>query len=356
VTIRTRLGLTLGISLLTTMTVVTVYHHHELIDAYRSGQRGDLPPDSPYPSIVQTILDFVVPLAVALLPLGWVVHREIMRPVGRITLAVRRVNANNLRERIEIAGNADELDRLAGFINEMMERLESSFSRVREFTLDASHELKTPLTVMRAQVELALREPPDAPASRELLLSQLDEIRRMAAIVDSLSLLAKADSGRAAEEFRDVDLSALVIEAVEDARILGEARGLSYEAAIDDGVRLPAASNRLRQLLLNLLDNATKYNVPGGRVVVRLRYQGRSIELAVSNTGPGIPAEHLPRVFNRFFRCDRSRIEHPDGSGLGLAICEWIVKLHGGEIRVESVPDTITTFTVALPLRDAADA
>ena len=347
-TIRTRIGLTLGIRLLTTMTVVTMYHHHELIDAYRSGARGELPPDSPYPGIFQTLLDFVVPLAVALLPLAWVVHREIMRPVERITLAVRRINENNLRERIELAGNADELDRLAGFINEMMERLDSSFSRVREFTLDASHELKTPLTVMRGQIEVALKEAPDAQAARELLHSHLEEIRRMAAIVDALSLLAKADSGRTAEEFKDVDLGALAEEAVEDASILGEALGVVFVRDIDSGIRLHAAPNRLRQLLLNLLDNATKYNVPGGRVVVRRPPVGAKIERSGTNTRPGITPEHLPRVFNRFFRCDRSRIEHPDGSGLGLAICEWIVKLHGGEIRAESA-DGVTTFTVTLP-------
>lgn len=354
-TIRTRIGLTLGVSLLTTMTVVTVYHHHELIDSYRSGLRGDLPPDSPYPGILQTLLDFVVPLAVALLPLAWVVHREIMRPVERITTAVRRVNVNNLGERIGLSGNADELDRLAGFINEMMERLDNSVSRVREFTLDASHELKTPLTVMRAQIELALKDAPDTQASRELLHSQLEEIRRMTAIVDALSLLAKADSGRTPEDFRIIDISALVAEAVEDAGILGEANRVSFSADIEPGVRLSASHNRLRQLLLNLFDNAIKYNVPGGRVVVRLHRVGKTVELAVSNTGAGIPAESLPRVFNRFFRCDRSRIEHPDGSGLGLAICEWIVRLHHGEIRAESVPDGVTTFTVTLPDREPQD-
>lgn len=281
---------------------------------------------------------------------GWWLTSRALAPVSRLTRAVEKIQENNLDQKLPRTGNGDELDRLTEVFNAMTGRLSGSFNRIREFTLHASHELKTPLTVMRGEVETALREGPLPAEQRERLLSQLDEIQRLTTIVDGLSLLTKADAGQVRLNVEPVRLEELVRDNFADTQILAEPIGVKVDLETCDAVAIHGDRHRLRQLLLNLADNAVKYNQPQGRVTMNLRSVDGCAEFTIANTGAGIPAEILPRVFDRFFRGDPAHSQ-TDGCGLGLSIAKWIVNAHHGTIRVESTPSPWTTVTVRLPVQ-----
>jgi signal transduction histidine kinase len=232
----------------------------------------------------------------------------------------------------------------------MTTRLHGSFQHIREFTLHASHELKTPLTVLHGEIETALRDENLPAAQREKLASQLDEIQRLTKIVDGLTLLTKADAGQVALKFEPVSLDEIVRDVFEDARILAKSAGVSVGLADCEPANISGDKHRLRQLLLNLADNAVKYNQPDGAVVFSLRRDGADAELKIVNTGAGIPPEILPRVFERFFRGDAAHSSALDGCGLGLSIVQWIAVAHHGTVKIESAPGTTTVVTVRLPL------
>jgi signal transduction histidine kinase len=251
------------------------------------------------------------------------------------------------------SGNGDELDRLTEVFNAMTARLDGSFQRIREFSLHASHELKTPLTIMRGELETALREENLIPVQRERVLSQIDEIQRLTAIVDGLTLLTKADAGQIKLNSEPIRLDELVRENFADAKILAQPRNIHVNLLACEEMTVPGDRHRLRQLLLNLTDNVIKYNHPGGTVTISLRRAGEVAELKIDNTGAGIPLELQPRVFERFFRGDASHSNAVEGCGLGLSIAQWIVTAHGGTIHFASTPDKLTTVTVRLPLISA---
>jgi signal transduction histidine kinase len=297
------------------------------------------------------ILTWTIVPAVALgLAGGWWLTRHTFAPVTRLTDAVEKIHENNLGEKIPRTHNGDELDRLAEVFNAMTARLDGSFSRIREFTLHASHELKTPLTILCGETETELRDGSLAPAQRERAASQLDELRRLARIVDGLTLLAKADAGQIALTLEPVRLDELVRDNFADAQILAEPHGIKVELESCAEISVRGDRHRLRQLLLNLADNAVKYNQPQGRVTMNLRRNGEMAEFTIANTGAGIPPEMLPRVFDRFFRGDSAHANTIDGCGLGLSIAQWIVAAHGGKIQIVSVPASATTVTVQIPL------
>ncbi len=281
---------------------------------------------------------------------GWWMVRKALSPVGKITRAAERINEQNLGEQLPRSNNGDEFDRLTEVLNAMTARLNGSFTRIREFTLHASHELKTPLTVLCGETETALRDETLTPAHRERAISQLEELRRLGAIVDSLTLLAKADAGLVKLAIAPVHLDELVRDSFADAQILGYTSGLRVELPSCEKLTVNADGHRLRQLLLNLTDNAVKYNEPKGSVSMALNRTGESAEFVISNTGPGVPASLLPRVFDRFFRCDPAHSTAVDGCGLGLSIAEWIVAAHKGTIQMTSEPSKLTTVTVRLPI------
>jgi len=281
---------------------------------------------------------------------GWWLTRRALSPVVGLTEAIKKIHERNLREPLVRTNNDDELDRLTGVFNAMLARLDDSFNRTREFTLHASHELKTPLTILCGETETALRDESLSPAERERAASQLDELRRLARIVDGLTLLAKADAGQVALKLEPVRLDELVRDNFADAQILAEPQGIQVELAACEEISMAGDRHRLRQLLLNLADNAVKYNQREGRVTMSLRRTGDVAEFIIANTGTGIPPEVLPRVFDRFFRGDPAHGPAVDGCGLGLSIVQWIVSAHDGSIKIESVPSNITTVTVRLPL------
>jgi signal transduction histidine kinase len=246
------------------------------------------------------------------------------------------------------------MDRLTEVFNSMVARLENSFQQIREFSLHASHELKTPLTVMRGELETALVATNHSDEQRERLLSELDEVLRLTKIVDGLTLLTKADAGQISLAQDDVQLDELVRDCFEDAKILAQARDVHVCLGKVEQVSIKGDRHRLRQLLLNLSDNAVKYNIINGVVNLRLRMVDGMAELEIANSGPGIAPELQLRVFNRFFRGDSSHNNSVEGCGLGLSISQWIVHAHGGSIEFRSKPEPMTTFTVRLPTQRAA--
>ena len=354
-TIRTRMTLWYSGVLLLSMALITILsldELHERNDRHR-GERQR----SAYKGmqeIVGIVLWVGLPAALLSVGGGWWLMRKALAPVATLTAAANRVNERNLSEELPRTGNGDELDRLAAVLNGMTGRLNDSFTRIREFTLHASHELKTPLTVLRAEAETAARDESLPPAERERWAAQLDELRRLSRIVDALTLLAKADAGQITLALEPVRLDELVKDNFADAQILAEPQGIRIELTACEETTVSGDRHRLRQLLLNLADNAVKYNHPGGTVSMTLHRTDGTAELTMSNTGPGIPPEALPRVFDRFFRGDPSHSSAVEGCGLGLSIARWIVSAHNGTIKIDSVPANLTTVTVRLPLLRAA--
>jgi signal transduction histidine kinase len=291
-----------------------------------------------------------VPATLLALGGGWWMMRRALAPVAALTRAAERVNEHNLGDRLPQTGNGDELDRLTEVFNAMTERLNQSFARIREFTLHASHELKTPLTVMHGELETALQHGALPAAQREQLESELDEVQRLAKIVDGLTLLTKADAGQIALAREPVRLDELVREACTDAQSLARSQVIQVSLAACEELTVTGDRHRLRQLLLNLSDNAIKYSQRKGAVTLSLRRMADTAEVAIANTGPGISAEILPRVFDPFFRGDTSHSHAVEGCGLGLSIARWITNAHGGTLQITSEPDRLTTATVRLPL------
>jgi signal transduction histidine kinase len=280
---------------------------------------------------------------------GWWLTRRALAPVTALTEQVEKIQENNLGEKIPRSANGDELDRLTEVFNAMTGRLNESFNRIREFTLHASHELKTPLTILRGETETVLRDESLSATERERTLSQLEELQRLTRIVDGLTLLAKADAGQVALKLEPVRLDELVKDIFADTQILAEAQAIGVKLAECEEITVRGDRHRLRQLLLNLADNAVKYNQPRGGITLDLRRAGEGAEFTISNTGAGIPADKLPRVFDRFFRGDPAHGNAVEGCGLGLSIAQWIVSAHGGVIHITSEPGKMTEVTVTLP-------
>ena len=297
-------------------------------------------------------------LVAALLVGSWIARRA-LAPVDQIITEVREISdGRSLHRRLAEPIVKDELGRLAATLNQMMTRLEQSFTALRRFTADASHELKTPLTVLRAGVERAITTPHLSPEALAALEETLQEIKRMTELVDALLTLARADEGIAPLHRERVDLRALVEETRETGELLAEQAGVHIEVATPpDPVVLDVDGQRLRQLVLNLLTNAVKYTPRGGSVRVQLGQEDSRVTLSVADTGIGIALGDLPHIFDRFWRADsaRTRTGERPGAGLGLAICKWIAEAHGGRIEVASRPGRGTTFTVTLP-RDTSVA
>lgn len=300
------------------------------------------------------ILLVAVPGAlVAALVGGWLLAGQALRPVGAITQAAERIAGGDLTQRLTPPAADDEVGRLASTFNLMIAKLEASFRQVRQFTSDASHELRTPLTVLKGEAELALRRPRSAEDYRLVLESALEEIDRMTRIVDELLLLSRADLGEIELATQPVRLDALVEEIQRQAAVLGQDQQVEVTLAETAPVTVTGDELGLRELLLNLVDNAVKYSHRGGKVELAVRRENGSAKVCVSDQGIGIPADALPRLFDRFYRADNARAHAKKGTGLGLSICRWIVEAHRGRIEVRSAPGAGATFTVILPLASA---
>jgi heavy metal sensor kinase len=290
-----------------------------------------------------------IALAAALVG-GWFLADRALRPVEAITQAAERIAAGDLTQRLSVPSALDEIGRLAVTFNDMIARLEASFRQVRQFSADASHELRTPLTVIKGEAELALRRPRPAEDYKLVLESTLEEIDHMTRIVDELMFLSRTDLGEVAIESLPVRLDALVEDIQRQAAVLGQEQGVQVTVGAVVVAVVQGDELRLRELLLNLVDNAVKYSRPGGKVEIALVRERATARLSVMDQGIGIPADEQRRVFDRFYRTDAARAHAKKGTGLGLSICKWIAEAHHGRIEVQSQVGEGSRFTVVLPV------
>ena len=279
---------------------------------------------------------------------GWLVASRAIRPIDEISAAAQRISAGNLAERIRVSDPANELGRLAGVLNSTFARLEAAFDEQKQFTADASHELRTPLAVLISEAQSALSRPRTDAEYRETIETCLEAAQEMRRLAESLLDLARFDSGQAAMRRVPFDLAEFARDGVELLLPLAAQRAIQIDTALTPAP-LHGDPGRVKQVLINLLDNAIYYNVERGSIRVETRREKSVALLIVADTGPGIPAEDLPHIFKRFYRADKSRTQSDHRSGLGLAIVKSIVEAHGGTIAVESRFGAGTTFTVRLP-------
>jgi two-component system, OmpR family, sensor kinase len=279
---------------------------------------------------------------------GWWLASLALRPVADVTAKARQISVDRLDERVPVPKARDEVGRLADTFNAMLDRLEAGVEAQRRLIADASHDLRTPLAVMRSELEVALAGGDLPPEAEEVLASTAEEVERMARMVDNLLALAQADQGGLELFVRPVDLRDLAEATAAKLRPLAQAKGL--EVAVDGTSPVVSGDReRLTQVVTNLVENAVKYT-NHGRVRLTAWQSGPEAGLTVSDTGPGIPPDELVRVFDRFYRADTARGRAVDGSGLGLAIAQEIVHAHGGRIWAEPGTDSGTRFTFALPV------
>lgn len=297
-------------------------------------------------TLFKIILIAIPFMMVFALVVGWFVARAALRPVGRISRTIQSIGGSrDLSRRLDFVGPTDEVGRLAATFDDMMDRLEQSFETQKRFIADASHELRTPLTAIKGNAELISIAPPE---EQDLCVSAIRrEAERMTRLVNDLLLLAEADVAEQPIHPRLVDLDGVVEDVFRAGQLLG---GDKVELVLEqvDRIQTEADPDRIKQLLLNLIDNAVKFTPAGGVVSLRLLRDGEWAEISVSDTGVGIAPDEQAAIFHRFYRVDKSRSTR--GHGLGLAICAWIAQAHGGSIGVGSESGKGSTFTVRLPI------
>jgi heavy metal sensor kinase len=279
---------------------------------------------------------------------GSLLVRQALAPVQRVTDAAREITYHNLSNRLPEAATGDEIEHLTAALNQMIERLDQAFQHASRFTADASHELRTPLTVMRGELESLLQDHASSEPTRWRIGSLLEETERLGKIVESLLAIGRLEAGEAVLERSRFDLSDLVVTTTDQMSLLAVDKGIEIECRAAECVEVDGDRPRLKQVVVNILDNAIKYSPTQGHVRLETRRDDDRAVLEVSDSGPGIPEVALPRVFDRFFRSDAAR--HHGGSGLGLAIARLICVAHGGTVTVGNQPSGGCRVRVTLPL------
>ena len=294
------------------------------------------------------LLGFPGALALALVG-GYLLAGKALSPINGIVSKAQEITADRLSERLPVENPNDEFGKLAIVFNTTFSRLQDSFDRLKRFTADASHELRTPLTAIRSIGEVALQSSTDQ-ACREVIGSMLEETDRLRALADNLLMLARADSGMAPLRRELVDAALLVHEAVEYMHALFEEKRQTLEMDLETGVYVEADRTALRQAIINLLDNATKYTAAGGFVLATVRSEKpAAMIIEISDTGPGIPEDHRDKIFDRFYRIDPGRSSETGGAGLGLSIARWAVEVNRGRLQFEPRPGGGSTFRITMP-------
>lgn len=271
-----------------------------------------------------------------------------LRPLHRLAQTLEQVEAQGLDKRVHLPEAPPEVQRLGEVFNTTMERLERSFFQANRFSGDAAHELKTPLAILQGKVEAALRDSPEGSEAQESLSEMLEEIHRLKAIMEKLLLLSRADAGALPLHPVPLDMACLVREVAEDTQVL--APHLKIECRARASLPIVADQTLITQMVYNLASNAQKYNHPDGQVRFRLEHVEEKAILEVCNTGPAIPPHEREKVFQRFYRADKSRSRALGGTGLGLSLCREIARAHGGKILLDQSPDGMNRFTLYLPL------
>jgi heavy metal sensor kinase len=287
---------------------------------------------------------------------GWFLASRALTPIDHITRSAQRISADDLHQRLNLQLPNDEVGRLAATFDQMLGRLEAAFDRQKRFIADASHEIRTPLTILKGDVEVALYRPRSIPEYQETLVMVNQTADRLNALVEELLLLARADNNQYPLQIKSIDLATLLQQEV--AHLQSKATSKNITLTLETPATLPMLADpaKLSRLFINLIDNALKYSDPGSQVRVTASPKNQQIRVTIADTGPGIPAAHLPHLFDRFYRVDQARARQEanttvsSGAGLGLSIAQWLAQIHGGRIEVASKVGTGTTFTVWLPL------
>jgi heavy metal sensor kinase len=303
---------------------------------------------------VTSTFAWVIPIAIVLASVGgYFLARKSLAPVVAMSSQAGRIGAANLHERLAVQNDRDELGHLARSFNSLLDRLSESFERQQRFMADASHELRTPVAILRGEAEVALsQQARSLEEYRESLGVLHQEAKRLTHIVEDLFTLTRADAGQYPFQPRDFYLDELVCECVHSARTLALAKKITLNLEEVSESPIHADESLLRRMILNLLDNAIKYTTEGGRVTVTCRRAEEEYVLSITDTGGGIPADLQPRIFERFFRADkaRSRAENDGGgAGLGLSISRWIAEAHHGRLELTRSDSIGSTFTARLP-------
>ena len=298
------------------------------------------------------VLLFSVPMLLLVASVGgyWL-SRKAVAPVGEIARAAQSISENELSKRLPVPRTGDELQNLSEILNELFGRLESAFKRVKQFTADASHELRTPVALMRTRTEVALRKERSQADYRETIVRIHTELESTSALIENLMMLARADSGTQMLQLTSTSLNEVLSEIAEPARLLAEKKCILYEQLLPEvPLRVNGNVASLRRLFLILIDNAVKYSPQEGHVSVVLVPSDGSAVTEIRDDGIGISSSDLPHIFERFYRADESRSRESGGTGLGLSIAKWIAEAHQGKISVTSSVGEGSVFRVQIPL------
>ncbi len=299
---------------------------------------------------IVTLMLFGIPFVLLLTGLGgYVLATRALRPIDRITRTAQAISGSGLTERIGYVGPADEVGRLATTFDQMLDRLQAAFERERRFTADAAHELRTPLAAIKGRIDVALSRCRTS-AEYEATLHALDhEADRLIRLANDLLLLARLDQRRLGWEPETLEVGEVLSAVIEEVQPLAEARQITLTRRIAADLCVQGYLDHLIRLLLNLLDNAIKFTPSPGQVIVQAETIAGEVCITITDQGPGIPPEHLPSLFERFYRVESARSRSGGGTGLGLAIAAEIARAHGGLLEVKSQPGCGTSFTVRLP-------
>jgi heavy metal sensor kinase len=300
------------------------------------------------------LLLFSVPLLLLVASAGgyWL-SRKAVAPVGEIARAAQSISEHELSKRLPVPQTGDELQSLSETLNEMFGRLESAFKRVTQFTADASHELRTPIALMRTRTEVALRKPRTEGEYKETIVRIHQELERTSALIENLMTLARADSGSEPLQVAPTNLNDILLEISEPARLLAEGESIQYDQRLpESALWVSGNAPSLRRLFLILIDNAVKYTPREGRISVVLDASDSAAVTEIRDTGVGISPTDLPHIFERFYRADESRSRESGGTGLGLSIAKWIAEAHHGSISVASTVGEGSAFRVHIPLSE----
>jgi heavy metal sensor kinase len=297
------------------------------------------------------ILAMGIPFAIGLaIAGGYFLAGRMLAPIGAMADKAREITAESLADRLPVNNTEDEFGRLATVFNDTLSRLQDAFERLRRFTADASHELRTPLTAMRSVGEVALRNTLDASAYRDVIGSMLEEVDRLTRLVESLLTLTRADSGKIQLAPETLDLGSLAGNVIDQLRVLADEKQQDLTLRAPVTVHAVGDAALLHHALMNLIHNAIKYTPNGGTISVELSAKNSGqVMMEVRDTGPGIPAAHRDRIFDRFYRVDTSRSREEGGVGLGLAIARWAIEANGGHIELASDGGRGSLFRVVLP-------
>jgi heavy metal sensor kinase len=305
----------------------------------------------------ELLLYIAIPLLLICSALGgyWISNRA-LAPVDQITKTARTISAQNLSSRLVVPPTGDELQRLSETLNGMLDRLEAAFKKITQFTADASHELRTPVAVMRTRAELSLRKARSPEEYRDVIAEVLTELEKTSGLIEQLMFLARADSGAETLHFSPTNVTEVLREACHQGSALAEAKQIGFQEQISsDSMWIRGDASSLRRLFLILIDNAVKYTPSNGQVEVSLHRNNGYAIAQVRDTGIGIAETDLPNVFERFYRADKARTRELGGVGLGLSIGRWITEVHSGTIEVQSAPGRGSVFQIRLPITQTSN-